>query len=222
MMQSRFAMTAQDTDMELSATLDEVLITEQLQSRPPRKIDFQAVERTLLKLARTLGSRPHQVLQLAAESALDLCQVHTVGISILETEGGKDVFRWRGMAGAHAAAIGAAMLRDRSPCGMVLDQNTCLLFAYPELHFPFPGPIDPPIREVLLAPFHDSRGAPVGTIWMVAHDEERKFTAADVQVARELAGFISSALHTLVGLGYVQNVSWTPQPAWDPSAAATG
>ena len=208
--------------MTPSATLDQVLITEQLQRRPAREVDFQAMERAVLKLAWTLGKRPHQVLQMAAQSALDLCQVQTVSISILENEGGKDVFRWRAMAGVYANAIGSTMPREQSPCGMVLDQDTSLLFAYPELHFPFPGPMDPPIREVLLTPFHNRHGVPVGTIWMVAHEEDRKFTFEDVRVGKELADFISSALSTLLGLGYVQNPSWTHQPAWDGSATAKG
>ena len=193
--------------MRVTATLQQVLLTHELATRAPHFVDDQALSAGLLKLTRKLSSSPHDVLQCAVEVALDLCRAQTVGLSMLEVEPQGEVFRWRAMAGSLASALGSAMARNNSPCGMVIDANAPLMFAYPEHHFPFPGPVDPPIREVLLMPFHDQVGIPVGTLWVVAHNQERKFDAGDLHTLTELTSLVTSALTTLEKVGYVQSVN---------------
>jgi GAF domain-containing protein len=187
-----------------SATIAEQgLITDQLRARTPHAVSDEALNAAILRLTHLMSVAPGEVLQHLAEVALRLCEAHTVGISVLESEDGQDIFRWRAMAGRLAAALGGAMKRNDSPCGIVLDRKDSLLFAYPEFHFPFPGPVDPPIVEVLLTPFFD-HGEPVGTIWIVAHDNERKFDTEDLRIIKELGRFASSAYAQLTALGYVQ------------------
>jgi signal transduction histidine kinase/CheY-like chemotaxis protein len=60
----------------------------------------------------------------------------------------------------------------------------------PERHFPALR-TDPRFVEALLIPFHD-HGKPIGTVWIVAHDLERKFDREDERIVRELAEFASS------------------------------
>ena len=50
----------------------------------------------------------------------------------------------------------------------------------------------PPVVEALLVPFHvDNK--PVGTVWIVAHDENRKFDREDERITKTLAQFASVA-----------------------------
>jgi hypothetical protein len=188
-----------------SATLDQVQITDQLEERPAHSVSDAQLNASILELTRLLSHDPAGVLQHLAETALELCGAGTVGISLLEHEDGRDVFRWRAMAGKLAGALGLAMARNDSPCGMVLDRKDTMLFTYPEKHFPFPAPVEPSIVEVVLVPFYD-REEPVGTVWVVAHDDVRKFNSEDKRILEELCCFTASAYSQLRQLGYVKDL----------------
>jgi signal transduction histidine kinase/CheY-like chemotaxis protein len=51
---------------------------------------------------------------------------------------------------------------------------------------------EPPIVEALLIPFHVGH-EPIGTVWIVAHDEARKFDQEDERIIKTLAHFASAA-----------------------------
>lgn len=187
-----------------SATLEQVLITEALFRRASRRPDDRALDAAVLDLNRLLSLSPNDVLQKLADKALVLCRAHSVVVSVLDREQGDDRFHWRAVAGELSRAMGAEMPRQYSPCGMVLDQDADLLFAYPERYFPFPGPVTPPIREALLTPFYDAAGEARGAIWMVSHQEHRKFDVEDLRLITGLAVFARSAMATLEALGYEQ------------------
>jgi len=56
----------------------------------------------------------------------------------------------------------------------------------------FPStPKEPAVVELLLIPFHD-HGKPVGTVWIVAHSENRKFDREDERIVLFLAQFASA------------------------------
>ncbi len=186
-----------------SATLEQVHITALLAARPFLKGDDQDLNNALLDLNQRFAKAPKEIFNHLVETARRLCSAGTAGISLLEIEDGQEVFRWRALTGELAAAIGMKMARNDSPCGMVLDGRQTLLFSYPEKHFPFPAPVDPAIVEAILVPFFD-HGQPVGTIWVVAHDDSRKFDLEDERVLNELSRFTSSAYGQLRLLGYVK------------------
>ena len=92
------------------------------------------------------------------------------------------------------------MPRNFSPCGAVLDQNRALLLARPERHYPYPPEITPPIAEILLVPIHIAEQA-IGAIWIIAHDESRKFDCEDQRLLGRLAKFAAVAYQTPAGAG---------------------
>ncbi|MEX2261186.1 MAG: PAS domain S-box protein [Bryobacteraceae bacterium] len=143
-----------------------------------------------------MANSPVNVLQKLVETALSLCGAHSAGISILEEENGRQIFRWHAVAGRWSGFLGSTMPREISPCGAVLDRNSGLLMSHPERHYPFPPEIDPPIVEVLLIPFHVA-GEPVGTIWAIAHDESRRFDGEDQRLLTSLGRFASTAYQVL-------------------------
>jgi hypothetical protein len=84
------------------------------------------------------------------------------------------------------------MPRDASPCGVVLNTQAVQLFTYPEHHFRYTIPLNPPICEALLAPFR-LRGKTVGTAWVIAHTETRKFDSEDLRRLENLLRLTSAS-----------------------------
>src|SRR5262245_31977747 len=184
--------TSSDSTNQVSVSLDEVLITAELAHRPARTPDYEAENLALTALAEAMADSPQMILQKLVETALHLCRADSAGISILESGGAADVFRWHAIAGQFASNIGSHVLRGASPSGIVLDRDASLLFSYPERHFDYGMAIDPPIVEALLVPFH-TEGRPVGTLWVMAHTPSRRFDSEDQRVLTSLSRFASLA-----------------------------
>jgi GAF domain-containing protein len=186
--------------------LEDVITTAELARRPSRAPDYERENRALSDLMDAIAAQPqidgsvtadgvNKVLDKLVETALDLCRAHSAGVSILEEEDGRESFRWRAAAGAWSIHRGDRMARD-SPCGTVLDRNEAILMSYPERHFAYAQSISLPIAEALLIPFHQG-GKPVGTIWVLSHDETRRFDAEDYRVMASLGRFAATAFHLL-------------------------
>jgi GAF domain-containing protein len=183
------------------ATLESVITTTELSRRPARPCDHAAENRAVLELMDEMAGATgivgaDRVLQRLVETALCLCHAHSAGVSLLEREGEQEVVRWRAVAGPWARFLGGSIERQGSPCGTVLDRNMPLLMANPERHY---GPIPdaPPIIELLLVPFHHD-GEPVGTLWIIAHDDTRRFDAEDRRQMTTLARFATTAYQLLI------------------------
>jgi signal transduction histidine kinase/ActR/RegA family two-component response regulator len=169
-----------------TATLEEVDIRAELQFRPQRPPDYEAEHGALTVLAKEMAENPRNMLQKLVETALDLCQADTAGISLIEG----DVFRWEALAGVHASARKGTMPRDASPCGICIDQDATQLMHLADRCFPALM-AEPRFVEALLIPFHD-HGRPIGTVWIVAHQEDRKFDGEDERILHTLANFASA------------------------------
>ena len=172
--------------------LEKVFGINVLLERPSRSEDFEAESRALVTLAGELANQPRGLLQKLAEIALELCRADSAGISILEPNG--KTLRWHACAGLFAKHAGAVIPRSGSPCGMILEQDSPILFEEPAIHFPVLRSMEPPIAEILLLPFHDEN-KPIGTIWLVAHSPERKFDREDLRLMMSLSRFASAAYH---------------------------
>ena len=73
---------------------------------------------------------------------------------------------------------------------MCIDQNSTQLMYLADRAFPALLS-EPRFVEALLVPFHH-HGKPVGTVWIVAHNYERRFDAEDERVVRTLARFAAA------------------------------
>jgi PAS domain S-box-containing protein len=168
-----------------------------LDQHPSREADHQAENAALVELAEVVASAPQDILQALTEAALKLCQAQSAGISLLEDADHRQRFHWRALAGRWSHISNGGTPRDFGPCGTVLDFNEPLLFSHPERDFPYIGEITPPIEDALLVPFHVGDQA-VGTIWVVSHDETKRFDAEDLRVMTNLAKFAAAAYQTLL------------------------
>ncbi len=176
--------------------LESVLCTEELSRRPSRPPDYATENQALVFLAQALADSPRTILQKLADKILEVLQADSAGISLLTKEDGGKKFYWPAIAGVWKPHIGGGTPRDFGPCGDVLDRNAPLLFRHIERRYAYFLPIKPPVEECLLAPFYVENKA-VGTIWVIAHDERRRFDAEDLRQLESLSQFASAAYQTV-------------------------
>jgi signal transduction histidine kinase len=166
-----------------------------LSRRPSRPPDYEAESRAMALLMPEMANSPEGLLHKLAETALDLCRAHSAGISFLEEDHERKVFRWHAVAGQWSGLLGSIMPWETSPSSTVLDQNRTILLSQPGRHVPFPSHVVPGIVEMLLIPFRIAQ-KPVGTIWVVAHDESRQFDGEDERLMSMLCNVASMAHRT--------------------------
>jgi signal transduction histidine kinase/ActR/RegA family two-component response regulator len=172
-----------------SLGLENVVINSELLNRPAKAPNYEAENQALMALAQTLADAPDMILQRLAETALQLCRADTAGISLLAQQDGTEVLRWEALAGVFSDRRNSTMPRDASPCGITIDRNATQLMYMAERVFPALRS-DPPVVEALVIPFHVGH-KPIGTVWVVAHDERRKFDQEDERIIKTLAQFAS-------------------------------
>jgi PAS domain S-box-containing protein len=188
------AMTPLPPDM---VDLEAVITTAELSRRPSRPPDHAAENRALVALAQEMVTSPNAILQKLADAALTLCCAHSAGISLLEADGKH--FFWPAITGKWAAHAGGVTPREFSPCGTVLDRNAAQLMSHVERHFTYFAPVTPWAEEALLIPFYIDEKA-VGTIWIISHDQSRRFDAEDLRLMTNLGTFAAAAYQTLQSL----------------------
>lgn len=174
--------------------LEAILCTEELTRRPPREPDYQTEHRALARLVQALADSPSTILQTLADTLLDVFKADSAGLSLL-TEDGKS-FYWPAIAGGWKPHLGGGTPRDFGPCGDVLDRNMPLLFTRWERRYPYLLQATPLAEEGLLVPFYVG-GKAVGTIWAIAHTDQRRFDAEDLRQLESLGRFASAAYQTV-------------------------
>ncbi len=174
-------------------TLDDVVLNSELALRHAGSPDHETENEALIALAQVMADSPELILQKLVETAARLCRADTAGISLLETHRGEDVFRWEALAGAYADRLNNVLPRNASPSGIAIDRNATQLMYRPERLFPALQ-VDPPVVEALIIPFNVESN-PIGTIWIVTHNENRKFNQEDERIVKSLAVVASAGWH---------------------------
>ena len=182
------------------APLDSILITERLHGRPSRAPAHEAENSALAALVQALADGPDTILQVLAETALGLLRSGSAGLSLLTKD--RRRFLWAAVAGEWSPHLGGGTPRNFGPSGDALERDAPLLFTHWERRYPHLGNLNPPVEEALLVPFYVGR-KPVGTIWAMTHDRERKFDAEDLRLLQSLARFASGAYQAVTMLGEV-------------------
>ena len=118
------------------------------------------------------------------------------GVSLLEEEEGRPIFRWHALAGRYAPHLWGTTPREFSPCGTVLDTDSTQLMSQLDRHYKYFAEVAPRISEALLVPFRVG-GKAVGTVWVVSHDDARQFDAEDARVMETIAEFAAAAYQAL-------------------------
>jgi signal transduction histidine kinase len=176
-----------------AAPLESILCTDELLKRPSRPPNYQKENAALTALVSALADAPHTILQILADKVLETLDADSAGLSLLTKDGRR--FYWAAIAGAWRPHIGGGTPRDFGPCGDVLDRNRTLLFTHWERRYPYLSAAMPFAEEGLLVPFYVN-GKTVGTIWTIAHCNDRKFDAEDQRVLESMGRFASAAYQT--------------------------
>ena len=174
----------------MPAALESVITTAQLSARASRVPDYETECSILESLSLGMVRSPELLLRRLALAALVLCRAGSAGVSLVEPGGTR--FRWRALSGQLASHLGDTMPRAFSPCGTVAERNSIQLFSYPQRHFEYFAALRPTIVEVLLVPFLFA-AQPVGTIWVMHHDEQHHFDSEDARLMRNLSRFAVAA-----------------------------
>ncbi len=170
--------------------LNEILCTEELSRRPRRPPDYETENRALGRLIEALGNSPETILQVLADTLLEVFKADSAGLSLLAEDGRN--FEWVAIAGAWNPHLGGGTPRDFGPCGDVLDCGKPLLFKHWERRYPYLAAATPLAEEGLLVPFFVD-GKEVGTIWTIAHSKARQFDAEDLRQLESMGRFASAA-----------------------------
>ena len=149
----------------------------------------------MVSLAERMATSPKDVLEHLVQLALELCSAQSAGLSLAEEHDGQTVFRWRAAAGRFAPLVGTGVPRAQSPSALVLERDEPTLFRVPRLVAA--DAAAPMLDEALLVPLNVP-GGPVGTLWVLSHDEAGASTARTRAVLASLARFAALALQTLV------------------------
>ncbi|MGV6874001.1 sensor histidine kinase [Pseudochelatococcus sp. B33] len=171
------------------------VITRELAVRPQRTLDPREEIDALQDLAWQMLERPDSFLPYLVQTALRIADAHSAGISLHEPDSKDgDVFRWHYLTGECAPFIGRTTPRRSSPCGLCLDEGGPVLIAFPEelcSDYAVPGLVS---YEALLVPIYLAGDRPLGALWVISHQEERRFDGVDARVLSELATFAGIAL----------------------------
>jgi PAS domain S-box-containing protein len=178
--------------------LESILCTDELYLRPAKPPDYQKENQALVALMLALVNSPQGILQVLAESILQVLNCGSAGVSVLSTNDGGARFYWPAIAGSWKPHIGGGTPRNFGPCGDVLDRNTPLLFKNIERRYTYFLPVTPLVEEALLVPFYVAKKA-VGTVWAIAHNDY-KFDAEDKRQLESLARFASAAYQAVASL----------------------
>jgi two-component sensor histidine kinase len=187
-----------DTTVTSGLIPEDVLATEELRARPRKAPDFAAEVAAFHELSGLMANDPTRAIQRFLEIALALCGATSSGLSVLaQNDKGEPIFRWDALAGAFAPFVGGTTPRDFSPCGLCLNRDTTILVSRPARVFRYFEAAEPAIVEGLIVPVHGADGAPLGTLWVIHHDEVGRFDAEDARVMGELAVQLTLALAML-------------------------
>jgi signal transduction histidine kinase len=181
-----------------SITAEDLLITEELAHRPPRAANHAAENDALYELGRLFIETPEAVPNHLVELAVRLCGAGSAGISLLErSEAGAEIFRWKALAGEFAPHEGGFSPRDFSPCGICLDRGEPVLLSDPWRLFTYLDGALPAVIEALVIPLCGVGRRPIGTMWIVSHDSQRRFDHEDRRLMSRLADFCALAIENV-------------------------
>lgn len=172
--------------------LETTIITDERSIRPSRPLDYQALNTTLVQLARKMAEAPRDILQELANVVLRFCRGQSAGISLAEEENGQRVFRWHAVAGRYAPHLWGAAPWEYELCGAGLDQGQIVLISNVDQYSQYFSHGEPNVTEALLAPFSIG-GETTGAIWVFLHDREGQFDSEDAYVLRMFREFAAAA-----------------------------
>ena len=157
-----------------------------LAGRPARAPRHDRESAAFLAIADEIAERPGNALLTLCQYAQDLCEAGSAGVSLFATSGAEAELYWPAIVGGWEPYVGGSVARRTSPSGLVAERDAILHFDDMHARFPVCATRSPAIHELLIAPFHHA-GSVAGTLWVIAHDPQRKFDREDRRVLTGLS-----------------------------------
>lgn len=186
-----------------------VIANQLLAERPARQPDFKAQVEATTRVIKALRESPESVLAKLAEAVKTLTSADSAGVSLSGRDGENQIFLWQAAVGLFEKYLGSVVIHEESPCGCVLDTDATLLMVDPGTVYKTAAQVDPPIREVLLVPFHVN-GRTAGTVWTISQSS-KTFDAEDARIVRDISELAALAYQTLVKMENWELLSKTVQ-----------
>ena len=157
-----------------------------LRSLPPRNIAAQM--EGMQRIAHAFVQDPATILQVLVNTAVELCNADSAGISIEKDDRTDEHFyKWVATAGQYSGFLDAVLPRYPSACTVCLDRNRPQLFRVGKKFFDLMGIEAPLVTDGILLPWQvdDTRG----TIFIMSHDTQKHFDQEDCRIMQFLADF---------------------------------
>lgn len=194
---------------DLPRKIRDVIANNLLDERPSRLADYKAEVVATREVIRALVDTPSVVLSRLSNAIMELTGSDSAGVSLSGREAGRQVFLWQAAVGLFEKYLGAVVPHDESPCGSVLDTDTTLLMIDPGRAYLTAAQVQPPIRELLLVPFH-VEGRTVGTVWAISQGL-KTFDAEDGRIIANISELAALAYQVLEKMGDLELLSQTVQ-----------
>jgi signal transduction histidine kinase len=182
-------------------TVDDLIITQELEKRAKRRQSSNgATVSALQRLTRDITEHPSEALQRLVNLAQEFCGGGSAGISVYEPQPeGAGMFRWTALTGKAAQFNGETTPRDFSPCGICLDRAETILMDRPGRYYDWLNLPGLPVTEAVLVPLFVNGTDPLGTLWVMSHDEHQ-FDSEDARVLSDMASVVGLALSLISGI----------------------
>lgn len=202
----------QDFSVDLSGVplpVRQVIANELLSQRAGRVPDYKSEVEATTSIVKTLQDNPENVLTRLSLLVQQLTGADSAGVSLSGRDGGKQILLWQAAVGLFEKYVGSVVPHDESPCGSVVETDTIILMVEPGRAYKTAAQVEPPIREVLLVPFH-VEGRVAGTVWVISQSD-KKFDAEDARLVANISELAALAYQMLTRLGDMELLSRTVQ-----------
>jgi signal transduction histidine kinase len=140
------------------------------------------------RLAHAFVNRPDTILQELVNTAVELCDAESAGISIqTKDENDAILYHWVATAGRYARFLNAMLPPFPSACGICIERGQPQLFRVAQPFFELLGVEADIVTDGLLIPWQVEETH--GTIWVVAHGRQEAFDTDDCRILQALANF---------------------------------
>jgi transcriptional regulator with GAF, ATPase, and Fis domain len=193
--------------------IQQVIANHLLNERPSRVPDYKSEVEATAEVIKALRETPSSVLTTLSLAVKRLTGADSAGVSLSGRDDGNRILLWQAAVGLFEKYLGSVVPHSESPCGTVLETDRIVLMVDPAKAYKTAAAIEPPMREVLLVPFHvDGRVA--GTVWLISQSA-KKFDAEDARLATNISELAALAYQVLTKLGDMELLSRTVQLAAD-------
>jgi GAF domain-containing protein len=193
--------------------IQQVIANHLLNERPSRLPDYKSEVEATSEVIKALRETPGSVLTTLSHAVKRLTGADSAGVSLSGRDDGNRILLWQAAVGLFEKYLGSVVPHSESPCGTVLETDRTVLMVDPAKAYKTAAQIDPPMREVLLVPFHvDGRVA--GTVWLISQST-KTFDAEDARLANNISELAALAYQVLTKLGDMELLSRTVQLAAD-------